>query len=63
MQYPLERQHSPWSQALADRRLRLYDDMYFLIDKYAPFADGEGPSRIKEADRATLSTERDHTKT
>ncbi len=37
--------------------------MYYLIDKYAPFSEGEGPPRLNESDRASLSTERDHTKT
>ncbi|TVY92035.1 Fructosamine-3-kinase [Lachnellula willkommii] len=42
-------------------RQTAYDDMYYLIDKYAPFADGEGPPRLTEADRTGLSKERDHT--
>ncbi|KAG6988860.1 hypothetical protein G7Y79_00069g096520 [Physcia stellaris] len=43
-------------------RQTLFDDMYYLIDKYAPFPKGEGPPRIAEEDRVSLSTERDHTK-
>ncbi|KAH8820666.1 Fructosamine kinase-domain-containing protein [Xylogone sp. PMI_703] len=42
-------------------RQTAYDDMYYLIDKYAPFTKGEGPSRLEESDRAVLSEERDHT--
>ncbi|TVY56689.1 Fructosamine-3-kinase [Lachnellula cervina] len=42
-------------------RQTAYDDMYYLIDKYAPFAEGEGPPRLTEADRTGLSKERDHT--
>ncbi|KAK4691701.1 hypothetical protein P7C71_g5355, partial [Lecanoromycetidae sp. Uapishka_2] len=40
----------------------VYDDMYYLIDKYATFPIGEGPPRLEESNRALLSTERDHTK-
>lgn len=36
--------------------------MYFLIDKYAPFAEGDGPPRLSDADKVSLSEERDHTK-
>lgn len=46
---------------LANTHYRAYDDMYYLIDKYAPFAEGEGPPRLTEADRTGLSKERDHT--
>ncbi|RFU28894.1 hypothetical protein B7463_g7456, partial [Scytalidium lignicola] len=42
-------------------RQTAYDDMYYLIDKYAPFAEGEGPSKLNESERAVLSEERDHT--
>ncbi|KAK5741604.1 hypothetical protein LTR17_003809 [Elasticomyces elasticus] len=38
-----------------------YDDMYYLIDKYAPFANGAGPERLAESDYASLSAKRDHT--
>jgi protein-ribulosamine 3-kinase len=34
--------------------------MYFLIDKYAPFGEGEGPARLKDEERVELSAERDH---
>ncbi|OQV05321.1 hypothetical protein CLAIMM_10083 [Cladophialophora immunda] len=49
------------SQGTAVRQTA-FDDMYYLIDKFAPFPDGQGPERIKDADRATLSDEGDHTK-
>ncbi|KAK4889129.1 hypothetical protein LTR27_012032 [Elasticomyces elasticus] len=48
------------SQGKAVRHVA-YDDMYYLIDKYAPFADGAGPKRLAELEYATLSAERDHT--
>ncbi|EKG17145.1 hypothetical protein MPH_05599 [Macrophomina phaseolina MS6] len=38
-----------------------YEDMYYLIDKYAPFPDGEGPPRLSADDKVSLSAERDHT--
>jgi protein-ribulosamine 3-kinase len=34
--------------------------MYYLIDKYAPFTEGEGPKKIDDSEFATLSAERDH---
>jgi hypothetical protein len=37
--------------------------MYYLIDKYAPLLEGEGPPRLAESERAGLSAERDHTVT
>jgi hypothetical protein len=40
---------------------RVYDDLYYLINKYAPFREGEGPARLDQSERATLSAERDHT--
>ncbi|OAL40033.1 hypothetical protein AYO20_00451 [Fonsecaea nubica] len=43
-------------------RQTAFDDMYYLIDKFAPFPEGQGPARIKDADRAVLSDEGDHTK-
>lgn len=43
-------------------RFRAYDDMYCLIDKYAPFPKGAGPARLSLSERATLSAEPDHTK-
>jgi len=35
--------------------------MLFLIDKYAPFPEGERPATLQEAEMASLSSERDHT--
>jgi len=35
--------------------------MYYLIEKYAPFPEGEGPQRLSESEFASLSAERDHT--
>ena len=35
--------------------------MFYLIEKYAPFNEGEGPKRLHKDERATLSAERDHT--
>jgi hypothetical protein len=36
-----------WSPALevtgTDLRYRVYEDAYYLINKYAPYKDGEGP--------------------
>ncbi|KAL4797444.1 Fructosamine kinase-domain-containing protein [Aspergillus venezuelensis] len=43
-------------------RQTAYDDLYYLVDKYAPFKDGTGPPRIKESERATCLDERDHNK-
>ena len=41
---------------------RAFDDMYFLIDKYAPFVEGEEPPpRIEESQRVVFPTEADHT--
>ena len=50
-------------EQLANYRNSVYDDLYYLIDKYAPFSQGQGPPRLTQSDRASLSTERDHTKT
>ena len=44
----------------ADSDARAYDDLYYLIDKYAPFEEGTGPRRIDKSERASLSDERDH---
>lgn len=41
-------------------RQTAFDDMYYLIDKYAPFPDGEGPQRLTEAERVALSDEKNH---
>lgn len=35
--------------------------MYYLIDKYAPFPNGEGPARLSADEKVSLSAERDHT--
>ncbi|GKZ77740.1 hypothetical protein AnigIFM56816_000523 [Aspergillus niger] len=43
-------------------RQMAYDDLYYLIDKYAPFEEFIGPRRINESERASLSDERDHTR-
>lgn len=37
--------------------------MYYLVDQYALFVEGEEPPRLKESDRASLSDERDYNKT
>jgi protein-ribulosamine 3-kinase len=34
--------------------------MYYLIDKYAPFPEGEGPPKLDESEMVSLSAERDH---
>ncbi|KAH8431412.1 uncharacterized protein LDX57_009074 [Aspergillus melleus] len=48
------------SQGTAVRQAA-YDDLYYLVDKYAPF-EGAGPRRLVETERAQLSDERDHTR-
>lgn len=37
--------------------------MYYLVDKFAPFAAGEGPPRIDQSQRVGFPTEADHTAT
>lgn len=37
--------------------------MYYLVDKLAPFAAGEGPPRLDESQRVGFPTEADHTAT
>ncbi|KAL4880706.1 Fructosamine kinase-domain-containing protein [Aspergillus karnatakaensis] len=49
------------SQGAAVRQTA-YDDLYYLVDKSAPFEEGRGPQRLVESDRARLSDERDHTR-
>ncbi|KAL3259170.1 hypothetical protein ABHI18_005488 [Aspergillus niger] len=49
------------SEGTAVRQMA-YDDLYYLIDKYAPFEEGTAPRRIGESERASLSDERDHTR-
>ena len=48
---------------VSSHRSRAFDDMYYLIDNYAPFAVGEGPSRLDESQRVAFPTEADHTAT
>ncbi|KAI1351113.1 Fructosamine kinase-domain-containing protein [Xylaria sp. FL0043] len=38
-----------------------YNDMLYLIDKFSPFLEGNGPSKLTESEMAKLSKERDHT--
>ncbi|KAI0389417.1 Fructosamine kinase-domain-containing protein [Xylariaceae sp. FL0594] len=42
-------------------RQTAYNDMYYLIDKFAPFPEGDGPPRLSSSEMAQLSAERDHT--
>ncbi|KIW73235.1 hypothetical protein PV04_01369 [Phialophora macrospora] len=44
-------------------RQQAFDDMYYLIDKFAPFPEGEGPPRLLDAERVVLPEGGDHTKT
>jgi hypothetical protein len=37
--------------------------MYYLIDKFAPFPEGDGPPRLLDAERVALPEGGDHTKT
>ena len=37
--------------------------MYYLIDKFAPFTKGEGPTRLDQSERVNFPTEADHTAT
>ena len=37
--------------------------MYYLIDKFAPFEEGEGPTRLEQSQRVAFPTEADHTAT
>ncbi|KAF2650027.1 hypothetical protein K491DRAFT_667973 [Lophiostoma macrostomum CBS 122681] len=48
------------SQGKAIRQLA-YNDMLYLIDKYAPFAEDERPFQVEKSQMATLSSKRDHT--
>ncbi|CAH0051071.1 unnamed protein product [Clonostachys solani] len=48
------------SQGTAVRQLA-FSDMYYLVDKFAPFPEGKAPSRLQESEIASLSAERDHT--
>ena len=49
-------------EADSGRYSRAFEDMYYLIDKHAPFPDGEGPAHLSDDERAELPDERDHTK-
>ena len=45
---------------------RAFDDMYYLIDQFAPFfaaGKGEGPPRLDPSQRVGFPTEADHTAT
>lgn len=35
--------------------------MYYLIDKFAPFPEGERPLKLHKSEIVSLSAERDHT--
>ncbi|KAI0520958.1 Fructosamine kinase-domain-containing protein [Xylaria bambusicola] len=48
------------SQGTAVRQVA-YNDMCYLVDKFAPFLDGNCPSKLEDSQMATLSKERDHT--
>ena len=37
--------------------------MYYLVDKFAPFAAGEAPLRLDKSQRVAFPTEADHTAT
>jgi protein-ribulosamine 3-kinase len=50
------------SVAKVDFLHRAFDDMYYLIDKFAPFSESEGPPRLLDTDRAELPEGGDHTK-
>ncbi|KAM0323258.1 hypothetical protein ACHAQA_008849 [Verticillium albo-atrum] len=43
-------------------RQRAYIDIYYLIDKFAPFTEELGPRRLEKHEVVSLSSERDHTK-
>ncbi|KAI1270121.1 Fructosamine kinase-domain-containing protein [Xylariaceae sp. FL1019] len=38
-----------------------YNDIHYLVDKFAPFTRDQGPARLDTSQMATLSAERDHT--
>ncbi|CAG9990629.1 unnamed protein product [Clonostachys byssicola] len=48
------------SQGTAVRQLA-FSDMYYLVNKFAPFPEGEAPPHLQESEIASLSAERDHT--
>ena len=37
--------------------------MYYLVDKFAPFEEGEAPPRLEQSQRVAFPTEADHTAT
>ena len=37
--------------------------MYYLVDKFAPFAAGEEPPRLEQSQRVAFPSEADHTAT
>ena len=39
---------------------RAYSDMYYLVDKYAPFDSNQGPARIEKDQMAVLPSEKNH---
>ncbi|KAJ4416585.1 hypothetical protein N0V85_002216 [Neurospora sp. IMI 360204] len=41
-------------------RQQAYSDMYYLIDKYAPFEPNQGPPRIEKDQMAVLPSEKNH---
>lgn len=41
---------------------RAYDDLYDLINQYAPFGEGAGPPPLALNERVELPRERDHTR-
>ncbi|KAI1307432.1 Fructosamine kinase-domain-containing protein [Xylaria venustula] len=47
-------------QGLAVRQVA-YNDICYLIDRFSPFQDGNGPSKLNTSEMAKLSKERDHT--
>lgn len=37
--------------------------MYYLVDQFAPFEEGEGPPRLEQSQRVAFPIEADHTAT
>jgi len=37
--------------------------MYYLVDKFAPFEEGQGPPRLEQSQRVAFPSEADHTAT
>jgi hypothetical protein len=42
---------------------RAFDDFYYLIDRFAPFAEAEAPPRLEQDQRVGFPSEADHTAT